>query len=177
MIVNAQLRENANRISNNCSESESPGLSQTSMEASFSRLRVGCGRAAVEAHTYSLGGRVFRESRLNFSSVHGNLPETIRRKIPLGAGNRILWPPELSHWCFTRAVNGFPAVHQTFRYLEKGDVRGSAEELISLRVPPGQKIALALSMRDQAGACDRHDPGFLSAFKNGATNVHTEARR
>src|SRR5215470_1837695 len=64
-------------------------------------------------------GNVFEKAGVNFSSVHGNLPEQFASKIPLGTGTSFFATGvSLVLHPFSPMM---PAVHANFRYLEKGD--------------------------------------------------------
>src|SRR5213595_2543066 len=47
-------------------------------------------------------GGVFEKAGVNFSSVHGNLPEEFATKIPLGTGTSFF--ATVCHWSSTRAI-------------------------------------------------------------------------
>src|SRR5262245_52643710 len=66
-------------------------------------------------------GGVFEKAGVNFSSVHGTLPEQFAAKIPLGQGNDF-FATGVS-LVFHPVSPMVPAVHANFRYLEKGDAQ------------------------------------------------------
>src|SRR5207248_8563384 len=74
-------------------------------------------------------GKVFEKAGVNFSSVHGNLPEEFAAKIPRGTGTSF-FATGMS-LVFHPRNPMIAAVHANFRYLEKGDAAwcGSETEL------------------------------------------------
>ncbi len=107
-------------------------------------------------------GGIFEKAGVNYSAVHGNLPEEFASKIPLGFGTAF----------FATGVSlvlhplspMVPAVHANFRYLEKGDAAwfGGGADLTPCY--PYAEDALHFH-RTLKTACDRHDPEFYARFK------------
>src|SRR5690349_107686 len=85
-------------------------------EDAWSREGGGGGRTRVLEQ-----GNVFEKAGVNFSSVHGNLPEEFAAKIPLGTGTQF-FATGVSLVFHPRSPM-VPAVHANFRYLEKGDAQ------------------------------------------------------
>jgi coproporphyrinogen III oxidase len=107
-------------------------------------------------------GNVFEKAGVNFSSVHGNLPEQFASKIPLGNGTAF-FATGLS-LVFHARNPMVPAVHANFRYLEKGDAQwfGGGTDLSPCY--PYAEDATHFH-RVLKTACDRHDPDFYPRFK------------
>src|SRR5262245_28557622 len=80
----------------------------------WSREGGGGGRTRVLEN-----GKVLEKAGVNFSSVHGNLPEEFAAKIPRGTGTAF-FATGVS-LVFHAQSPIVPAVHANFRYLEKGD--------------------------------------------------------
>ena len=126
-------------------------------EDAWSREGGGGGRTRVLE-----GGRLFEKAGVNFSSVHGDLPNEFAAKIPRGAGTAFLttgvslvfhpWSPMV------------PAVHANFRYLEKG---GAAWFGGGMDLTPCYPFAEDAAYFHQTlkEACDRHNPEFYPRFK------------
>src|SRR2546428_11199044 len=83
-------------------------------EDAWSREGGGGGRTRIIEQ-----GKVFEKAGVNFSSVHGDLPEQFASKIPLGSGTAF-FATGVSLVFHPRSPM-VPAVHANFRYLEKGD--------------------------------------------------------
>jgi coproporphyrinogen III oxidase len=126
-------------------------------EDSWSREGGGGGRTRVLEE-----GNVFEKAGVNFSLVHGDLPEQFASKIPLGNGTSF-FATGVS-LVFHPRNPMVPAVHANFRYLEKGDAEwfGGGTDLT-----PSYPYAedAAHFHRTIRQACDRHDPEFYSRFK------------
>ena len=107
-------------------------------------------------------GNVFEKGGVNFSSVHGNLPEQFASKIPLGSGTSF-FATGISLVLHPRSPM-VPAVHANFRYLEKGDAQwfGGGSDLTPCY--PYEEDA-AHFHRTLKQACDRHDADFYPRFK------------
>jgi coproporphyrinogen III oxidase len=126
-------------------------------EDTWSREGGGGGRTRVLEE-----GRVFEKAGVNFSSVHGNLPEQFASKIPLGTGTEF-FATGIS-LVFHPRNPMVPAVHANFRYLEKGDASwfGGGSDLTPCY--PFAEDA-AHFHRTLKQACDRHDVEFYPRFK------------
>ena len=107
-------------------------------------------------------GRVLEKAGVNFSSVHGNLPEQFAAKIPLGRGTEF-FATGIS-LVFHPLSPMVPAVHANFRYLEKGDAYwfGGGMDLTPY-YPYAEDAAHFHGAIKQA--CDRHDIEFYPRFK------------
>jgi len=107
-------------------------------------------------------GNVFEKGGVNFSSVHGNLPEQFASKIPLGSGTSF-FATGISLVLHPRSPM-VPAVHANFRYLEKADAQwfGGGSDLTPCY--PYEEDA-AHFHRTLKQACDRHDADFYPRFK------------
>jgi coproporphyrinogen III oxidase len=108
------------------------------------------------------GGNVFEKAGVNFSSVHGNLPEQFAAKIPVGTGTSF-FATGVS-LVFHPKSPMVPAVHANFRYLEKGDAAwfGGGTDLTPYYPYPEDAAHFHRTIKQ---ACDRHDPGFYPRFK------------
>jgi len=107
-------------------------------------------------------GNVFEKGGVNFSSVHGNLPEQFASKIPLGSGTSF-FATGISLVLHPRSPM-VPAVHANFRYLEKADAQwfGGGSDLTPCY--PYEEDASHFH-RILKQACDRHDADFYPRFK------------
>jgi coproporphyrinogen III oxidase len=107
-------------------------------------------------------GNVFEKAGVNFSSVHGNLPEQFASKIPLGSGTAF-FASGISLVFHARSPM-VPAVHANFRYLEKGDAQwfGGGTDLTPCY--PYAEDATHFH-RVLKTSCDKHDPEFYPRFK------------
>src|ERR671936_1033282 len=85
-------------------------------EDSWSREGGGGGRTRILEE-----GNIFEKAGVNFSSVHGNLPEEFAAKIPRGTGTTF-FATGISLVFHARSPM-VPAVHANFRSLEKGDAQ------------------------------------------------------
>ncbi len=120
------------------------------------------------------GGSVFEKGGVNFSRVHGNLPEEFADEIPLGSGTD----------CFATGISlvihprnpYVPIVHANFRYLEKGDVAwfGGGADLTPCY--PREEDAHSFH-RTFKEACDAHDPEYYSRFKKWCDEYFTIRHR
>jgi coproporphyrinogen III oxidase len=126
-------------------------------EDAWSREGGGGGRTRVLE-----GGRVFEKAGVNFSSVHGELPEQFAAKIPLGTGTSF-FATGLS-LVFHPQNPMVPAVHANFRYLEKGDAAwfGGGTDLTPCYPYADDAVHFHRTLRN---VCDRHDVEFYSRFK------------
>jgi len=120
------------------------------------------------------GGRVFEKAGVNFSSVHGSLPEQFAAKIPLGTGTSFFATGVslVFHPCSPMV----PAVHANFRYLEKGDSAwfGGGTDLT-----PCYPYAEDAEHFHQVikRACERHDSEFYPRFKKWCDEYFTLRHR
>jgi coproporphyrinogen III oxidase len=107
-------------------------------------------------------GHVFEKAGVNFSSVHGELPEQFASKIPLGTGTSF-FATGLS-LVFHPQNPMVPAVHANFRYLEKGNAAwfGGGTDLTPCYPYADDAVHFHRTLRN---ACDRHDLEFYPRFK------------
>jgi len=119
-------------------------------------------------------GRVFEKAGVNFSSVHGNLPEQFAAKIPRGSGTEF-FATGISLVFHPRSPM-VPAVHANFRYLEKGDADwfGGGTDLTPCY--PYEEDAVHFH-RTIKLACDRHDRDFYVRFKKWCDEYFTLKHR
>ena len=119
-------------------------------------------------------GNVFEKGGVNFSSVHGNLPEQFASKMPLGSGTSFL-ATGISLVLHPRSPM-VPAVHANFRYLEKGDAQwfGGGYDLTPCY--PYEEDA-AHFHRILKQACDRHDGDSYPRFKKWCDEYFTLKHR
>lgn len=138
-------------------------------EDTWAREGGGGGRTRVMEN-----GHVFEKAGVNFSSVHGDLPEEFAAKIPLGKG---------TSFCATGVSLVFhprspmiPAVHANFRYLEKGDASwfGGGTDLTPYY--PFAEDATHFH-RTIKQVCDRHDSNFYPKFKKWCDEYFTLKHR
>jgi coproporphyrinogen III oxidase len=119
-------------------------------------------------------GVVFEKAGVNFSSVHGNLPEEFAAKIPRGTGTSF-FATGVSLVFHPRSPM-VPAVHANFRYLEKGDAAwfGGGTDLTPC-YPYAEDAAHF--HRTIKAASDRHDSGFYPRFKKWCDEYFTLKHR
>ncbi|MBI4471276.1 MAG: oxygen-dependent coproporphyrinogen oxidase [Acidobacteria bacterium] len=138
-------------------------------EDAWSREGGGGGRTRILEE-----GRIFEKAGVNFSSVHGNLPQEFAAKIPLGGGTEF-FATGVSLVFHPRSPM-VPAVHANFRYLEKG---GAAWFGGGTDLTPCYPVAVdaAHFHRTIKQACDRHDPEFYPRFKKWCDEYFTLKHR
>src|SRR5215471_987947 len=138
-------------------------------EDTWSREGGGGGRTRILEQ-----GHVFEKAGVNFSSVHGNLPEQFAAKIPLGSGTEF-FATGVSLVFHPRSPM-VPAVHANFRYLEKGDAAwfGGGTDLTPCY--PYEEDA-AHFHRVLKQACDNHDQSFYPRFKKWCDEYFTLKHR
>jgi coproporphyrinogen III oxidase len=138
-------------------------------EDSWQREGGGGGRTRILENA-----NVFEKAGVNFSSVHGNLPEQFAGKIPLGSGTAF-FATGIS-LVFHPLNPMVPAVHANFRYLEKGDAAWFGG---------GTDLTPCYPYREDAAhfhgvikrACDGHDPTFYPRFKKWCDEYFTLKHR
>jgi coproporphyrinogen III oxidase len=126
-------------------------------EDSWTREGGGGGRTRVLEE-----GAVFEKAGVNFSSVHGNLPEQFAAKIPLGTGTEF-FATGVSLVFHARSPM-VPAVHANFRYLEKGDAQWFGGGMDLTPCYPYAEDATHFH-RTIKQACDRQDAELYPRFK------------
>jgi len=151
--IEAYFRKLQDRITNAIEELDG----NVFREDTWTREGGGGGRTRVLEE-----GRVFEKAGVNFSSVHGNLPEQFAAKIPRGSGTEF-FATGISLVFHPRSPM-VPAVHANFRYLEKGDAQwfGGGTDLTPYY--PYDEDAVHFH-RTIKLACDRHDRDFYVRFK------------
>ncbi len=119
-------------------------------------------------------GRVFEKAGVNFSSVHGDLPEQFAAKIPLGSGTSF-FATGVSLVFHPRSPM-VPAVHANFRYLEKSEAAwfGGGTDLTPC-YPYAEDAAHFHRVLKRV--CDRHDPDFYPRFKKWCDEYFTLKHR
>ena len=135
----------------------------------WSRLGGGGGRTRVLEE-----GNVFEKAGVNFSSVHGNLPEQFASKIPLGNGT-VFFATGVSLVLHPRSPM-VPAVHANFRYLEKGDAEwfGGGTDLTPCYPYAEDAGHFHRTIKE---ACDRSDMEFYPRFKKWCDEYFTLKHR
>jgi len=138
-------------------------------EDSWERQGGGGGRTRILED-----GRIFEKAGVNFSSVHGNLPEEFAAKIPLGDG-AAFFATGIS-LVFHPASPKVPAVHANFRYLEKGNAQwfGGGTDLTPCYPYAEDAVHFHRTLKD---ACDRHDPQHYPRFKEWCDEYFTLKHR
>jgi coproporphyrinogen III oxidase len=119
-------------------------------------------------------GSVFEKAGVNFSSVHGNLPEEFASKIPLGSGTSF-FAAGVSLVLHPRSPM-VPAVHANFRYLEKGDAQwfGGGTDLTPCYPYAEDAAHFHRTIKE---ACDRTDGEFYPRFKKWCDEYFTLKHR
>ncbi len=119
-------------------------------------------------------GRVFEKGGVNFSRVHGNLPEEFADEIPLGSGTNF-FATGVSVVMHPRNPM-VPIVHANFRYLEKGDAAwfGGGADLTPCY--PNAEDCTHFH-RTLKSACDSHDIAYYPRFKKWCDEYFTIRHR
>jgi coproporphyrinogen III oxidase len=138
-------------------------------EDSWSREGGGGGRTRILENA-----NVLEKAGVNFSSVHGNLPEEFAAKIPLGSGTSF-FATGVS-LVFHPQSPMVPAVHANFRYLEKGDAAWFGGGMDLTPCYPFAEDATHFH-RTIKSVCDRHDPQFYPKFKKWCDEYFTLKHR
>ena len=173
MIERASWRENAASYFKQLQDRISRAIEELDggrfREDAWEREGGGGGRTRILEE-----GNVFEKAGVNFSSVHGNLPEQFAAKIPLGTGTEF-YASGISLVFHPRSPM-VPAVHANFRYLEKGDATwfGGGTDLTPC-YPWADDAAHFHRVIKQA--CERHDPGFYPRFKQWCDEYFTLKHR
>jgi coproporphyrinogen III oxidase len=119
-------------------------------------------------------GKVLEKAGVNFSSVHGDLPEQFAAKIPLGTGTSF-FATGVS-LVFHPQSPMVPAVHANFRYLEKGDAAWFGGGMDLTPCYPFADDAEHFHRTIKA-VCDRHDPYYYPKFKKWCDEYFTLKHR
>jgi coproporphyrinogen III oxidase len=138
-------------------------------EDMWEREGGGGGRTRVIAD-----GRLFEKGGVNFSEVHGNLPEEFAEEIPHGTGTAF-FATGISLVMHPRNPR-VPIVHANFRYLEKGDAQwfGGGADLTPSYPYPEDCTHFHRTLKD---ACDSHDPEYYPRFKKWCDEYFTIRHR
>jgi coproporphyrinogen III oxidase len=130
---------------------------KTFREDSWEREGGGGGRTRVIE-----GGGVFEKGGVNFSRVHGDLPEEFAREIPLGTGTTF-FAVGISLVLHPRSPR-VPIVHANLRYLEKGDAAwfGGGVDLTPIYPVTEDATHFHATLKQ---ACDIHGKDYYSRFK------------
>jgi coproporphyrinogen III oxidase len=126
-------------------------------EDKWSRQGGGGGRTRILE-----GGAVFEKAGVNFSSVHGDLPEAFAARIPIGSGTQFLATGV--SLVFHPLNPMVPAVHANFRYLEKGESAWFGGGMDLTPCYPYAEDAQHFHRTIKA-ACDRHASDYYPRFK------------
>jgi coproporphyrinogen III oxidase len=135
----------------------------------WTREGGGGGRTRILAN-----GGVFEKAGVNFSSVHGEMPESLSKKIELGDDNKF----------FATGVSLVlhphnpmaPTVHANFRYLEKGEAAwfGGGSDLTPYYPYREDVIHFHRTLKE---ACDLHDLEYYPRFKKWCDEYFTIRHR
>ncbi|GAB4410387.1 MAG: oxygen-dependent coproporphyrinogen oxidase [Microscillaceae bacterium] len=155
--IAAYFQDLQNRICQALEEADGPGRFR---EDRWQRPGGGGG------HTRILqGGRVIEKGGVNFSAVHGQLPEVLREKMQMegrdffASGVSIVLHPHNPH---------VPIIHMNIRYFEMDAHQhwfGGGIDLTPHYVEPEQARHFHQSLK---AVCDRFDPDYYPAFKKWA---------
>lgn len=128
------------------------------MEDPWERKEGGGGRTRV-----IMDGKVFEKGGVNFSHVHGPLPETISSKLNLKAGSHfhatgvsIVIHPNNPH---------VPIIHMNVRYFEIEDGTwwfGGGIDVTPTYVIREEAVQVHQYLKN---TCDQHDPAYYPEFK------------
>ena len=140
------------------------GLEELDGKARFSEdlwQRTGGGGGRTRVIT---DGDVFEKAGVNFSDVHGELPEEFAERIP-GEG-RNFRATGVSLVLHPRSPM-VPAVHANFRFIEKGESKktpwfGGGADLTPYYLWEEDAVHFHRTWKE---ACDRHDPDYYPRFK------------
>jgi coproporphyrinogen III oxidase len=119
-------------------------------------------------------GNVFEKGGVNFSNVHGDLPEEFASEIPMGTGTRF-FATGISLVLHPR--NPFaPITHANFRYLEKGDAAwfGGGADLTPIYPYPEDAVHFHRTLKE---ACDAHQADYYPRFKKWCDEYFTIRHR
>jgi coproporphyrinogen III oxidase len=119
-------------------------------------------------------GKVFEKGGVNFSSVHGNLPEEFADEIPRGTGTEF-FATGISLVIHPRNPM-VPIVHANFRYLERGDAQWFGGGVDLSPSYPNEEDCVHFH-RTLKAACDLHDAGYYTRFKKWCDDYFTIRHR
>lgn len=124
-------------------------------------------------------GSIFEKGGVNISSVHGELPEVLRKQFGVEEGNFFACGLSL----VLHPINPFvPTVHANWRYFEMYNAQG---EVVTQWFGGGQDLTPYYLFEDDAvhfhqtckTACDKHHPDFYQKFKETCDNYFWNAHR
>lgn len=118
-------------------------------------------------------GDLFERAGVNFSEVHGELPDDLAAKMP-GAG-RAFYATGTSLVFHPRSPR-VPIVHANFRYFERGGAAwfGGGTDLTPIYLEPDDARHFHRTLK---AACDRHDPAYYPRFKRWCDDYFLIAHR
>ncbi len=119
------------------------------------------------------GGEVFERAGVNFSEVHGDLPDELATRMP-GSG-RAFYATGTSLVFHPRSPR-VPIVHANFRYFERGDAFwfGGGADLTPVYLEPDDARHFHRTLKE---ACARHDPSYYPRFKKWCDDYFLIAHR
>ena len=119
-------------------------------------------------------GQVIEKGGVNFSSVHGDLPEEFVDEIPRGTGTEF-FATGISLVIHPRNPI-VPIVHANFRYLEKGDAQWFGGGVDLAPSYPYEEDCVHFH-RTLKAACDDHDASYYPRFKKWCDEYFTIPHR
>jgi coproporphyrinogen III oxidase len=120
------------------------------------------------------GGRIFEKAGVNYSRVHGVLPEEFASEIPLGTGTDF-FAAGISLVAHPRNPM-VPIVHLNLRYLEKGDAAwfGGGADLTPIYPYTDDVVHFHRTLK---AACDAHQEDYYPRFKKWCDEYFTIRHR
>ncbi|MBL8151030.1 MAG: oxygen-dependent coproporphyrinogen oxidase [Blastocatellia bacterium] len=119
-------------------------------------------------------GKVFEKAGVNFSSVHGELPEALTKRMGIdtpgsfyATGTSLVLHPHNPH---------VPTIHANFRYFEKGETWwfGGGTDLTPYYPQQEDAVHFHKTLKE---ACDRHDLDYYPKFKKWCDDYFTIRHR
>jgi coproporphyrinogen III oxidase len=119
-------------------------------------------------------GAIFEKAGVNFSAVHGEMPESLAKKIEL-AGSGEFYATGVSLVLHPHSPM-IPTVHANFRYLESGQTAwfGGGTDLTPYYPKQEDVVQFHRTLKQ---ACDRHDPDYYPKFKKWCDDYFTVRHR
>jgi coproporphyrinogen III oxidase len=170
----SDLKERAGEFFRQMQDKICKALEDTDQQAQFQEdlwEREGGGGGCTRVMN---GGAVFEKAGVNFSAVHGELPEILIKKMNL-SGPATFYATGIS--LVLHPVNPIvPTVHANFRYFEKPDTAwfGGGSDLTPYY--PYQEDVVHFH-RTQKMACDAHDSSYYPKFKKWCDEYFTIKHR